>query len=49
MLNYNIYSIDGRLIQNGHLNISNNKLDLSSIKSGIYIIEIINNSKLIKN
>ena len=56
IINYEIYSTTGSLIQSGSINNNaTNKLNISDINSGIYFIklfddnEIIYNSKLIKN
>jgi hypothetical protein len=47
-INYYIYSVDGRLINNGILiNKQLNKVDLSEFSKGIYLLEIKNNNKLI--
>jgi hypothetical protein len=47
-INYFIYSLDGRLINNGKLiNKQLNKLDLSKLSKGIYLLEINADNKLI--
>ena len=49
LLNYELYSIDGRLIQKGKINKTKNKIDISKIDAGIYILKILNNCELIYN
>jgi len=47
-INYYIYSVDGRLINNGKLiNKQLNRVELSEFSKGIYLLEIKNNNKLI--
>jgi len=37
---YEIYSIEGKMVQNGTLNDFNSRIDVSSLKNGIYILNI---------
>ena len=38
---YRIYSLDGRLSLSGSLNSYNTQIDVSSLNSGMYFIEIV--------
>lgn len=46
--NINLYGIDGKWIQTFENN-SENKIDVSNLKSGIYLIEVISDDKIVKH
>ncbi len=50
LLNYEIYSIEGRKLQSGQINNkATNRLDISNINSGIYLLKVFDNQELIFN
>jgi hypothetical protein len=40
VLNWSIYSIEGKEVLNGNLNMNQNQIDVSSLKSGFYFVEL---------
>lgn len=52
--NYTIYSIEGKIVKQGNLNMSETSVDVSNLNTGIYIVELESNGsktiqKIIKN
>ncbi len=43
-LNYRIYSIDGKVVQSGLLDLAYNKIQVNGLDEGLYLIEFVNGS-----
>jgi hypothetical protein len=47
---YQVYSINGLMVKDGIFSPGNNLLDLSNLKSGVYLLKTENNSiRIVKN
>ncbi len=46
---YNIFDMQGKLIQKGHISSSKYQLDLDSLPVSVYVFQILQNNKLIKS